>query len=178
MGANIMIQAWHDFFGMLGAAAATLLGLLFVSVSINADVILGESHKHTMDLAEQAFHNYMAVVIVSLAAFYPGISNTSFGASLLCLSVVYAGRLLNRFYKSLRTRMTRKNRIESLRRYLSTLGGFVTFIVGGAQMMLDNQIHAIIALGGLVLIISATVISWELLISVARTKYGAGKKDS
>src|ERR1700728_2652658 len=101
-----MIQAWHDFFGMLGAAAATLLGLLFVSVSINADAILGESHKHAMDLAEQAFHNYLAAVIISLAVFYPGISNSSLGSAILCLSVLYAIRLLVRLYNSLRTPMS------------------------------------------------------------------------
>jgi hypothetical protein len=171
-----MIQAWHDFFGMLGGAAATLLGLLFVSVSINAEVILGESHKHAMDLAEQAFQNYLATLIVSLMVFYPGISNSSLGISTLCLSLLYMLRLLVRLYRLLRMQMAIQRRIELLRRYGATLGGTILFVIGGAQMTIDNQLHVEIALGGLVLLVSATVTSWELLIRVARTKYGKAHK--
>jgi len=38
-----MLQAlseWHDFYLLTGTAAATLLGLLFVAVSLNAEIIL------------------------------------------------------------------------------------------------------------------------------------------
>jgi steroid 5-alpha reductase family enzyme len=173
-----MIQAWHDYFGMLGAAAATLLGLLFVSVSINAEVILGPTHKHSMHLAEQAFHNYIAAVIVSLVAFFPGISNTSLGLTILFLSGLYSVRLLMRFYKAMRAPGAADSRIEAVRRYGSTLGGFVLLAVGGTQMALDNQLQPIIAMGGLVLIVSATAISWELLVRVAQTRFGAGENDS
>jgi steroid 5-alpha reductase family enzyme len=168
-----MAQAWHDYFGMLGAAAATLLGLLFVSVSINAEVILGSAHKHAMHLAEQAFHNYIAAVIVSLVAFLPGISNTSLGLTILCLSGLYAVRLLIRFYKAMRAPRVTDSRFDAVRRYSSTLIGFILLAVGGAQMALDNRVEPIIAMGGLVLIVSATAISWQLLVRVAQTRYGA-----
>lgn len=172
-----MIQAWHDYFGMMGAIAATLLGLLFVSVSINADIILGATHKHSMHLAEQAFHNYIAVVVVSLLTFYPGISNSSLGFSILLLSSLYSIRVLVRFYLSLRTPLAVESRIGAVRRYGSTLAGFLMFAIGGAQMMMDMQIQPVIALGALVLLSSATAISWELLVRVAETRYGANKRE-
>jgi hypothetical protein len=172
-----MAQAWHDYFGMLGAAAATLLGLLFVSVSINAEIILGAAHTHSMHLAEQAFHNYIATVVLSLVVFYPGISNSSLGLTILCLSGLYSARLLIRFYKAMRAPLAADSRIDALRRYGATLGGFVTLAVGGAQMMQNNQLQPVIALGGLVLIVSATAISWQLLVRVAETRYGANKRE-
>jgi len=172
-----MVQAWHDYFGMLGAAAATLLGLLFVSVSINADTILGASHKHSMHLAEQAFHNYVAAMILSLVAFYPGISNRSLGYVILCLSALYSVRLVIRLYKSVRTPLTVESRIGALRRYGATLGGFITLAIGGGEMAMDNQIQPVVALGALSLLITATVISWELLVKVAQTKYEAREKE-
>jgi len=173
-----MTQAWHDYFGMLGAASATLLGLLFVSVSINAETILGSAHKHSMHLAEQAFHNYIATVVLSLVVFYPGISNASLGLTILSLSGLYSVRLLIRFYKAMRAPRAADSRIDAVRRYGATLGGFVALAVGGAQMMRDNQLEPIIAMGGLVLIVSATAISWQLLVRVAQTRYGAGKPES
>jgi hypothetical protein len=172
-----MAQAWHDYFGMLGAAAATLLGLLFVSVSINAEAILGSAHKHSMHLAEQAFHNYIATVVLSLVVFYPGISNASLGLTILSLSGLYSLRLLIRFYHAMRAPGAADSRIDAVRRYGATLAGFVTLAVGGAQMMRDNQLQPIIAMGGLVLIVSATAISWQLLVRVAQTRYGAGDKE-
>jgi hypothetical protein len=54
----------------------------------------------------------------------------------------------------------------------------VLLAVGGTQMALDNQLQPIIAMGGLVLIVSATAISWELLVRVAQTRFGAGENDS
>lgn len=172
-----MIQAWHDYFGMLGAAGATLLGLLFVSVSINADIIIGATHKRTMHLAEQAFQNYVAAVIVSLVAFFPGISNSSLGLTILLLSGLYSIRVVIRFYLAMRTSLAVESRIAMLRRYGATLIGVITLAIGGAQMMLDNQIHTIVALGGLVLLVSATAISWQLLVRVAEERYRAEKRD-
>jgi hypothetical protein len=85
-------------------------------------------------------------------------------------------RLLVRLYRLLRMQMAIQRRIELLRRYGATLGGTILFVIGGAQMTIDNQLHVEIALGGLVLLVSATVTSWELLIRVARTKYGKAHK--
>ena len=163
-----MIQAWHDYFGMLGAAAATLLGLLFVSVSINAEVILGSAHKHAMRLAEQAFHNYIAAVVVSLVAFFPGISNESLGATILLLSTLYSIRLVIRLYLSLRATREGQSRIGAVRRYGSTLIGFTLLAIGGAQMALDNQLHTLVAVGSLMLL----DLRYRHLLGIARARGG------
>ena len=33
------LDLWHDFYVVLGGASATLMGLLFVAISLNADLI-------------------------------------------------------------------------------------------------------------------------------------------
>jgi hypothetical protein len=38
------VEGWHDFYLMIGTAAATLVGLLFVSLSLNVDVITREEN--------------------------------------------------------------------------------------------------------------------------------------
>ena len=35
------MQAWSSYYATIGGAAATLLGLLFVAVSVNASAALG-----------------------------------------------------------------------------------------------------------------------------------------
>ena len=94
------------------------------------------------------------------------------------LSSLYSIRVVVRFYLSLRASLAVESRIGAVRRYGSTLAGFVMLAIGGAQMMTDKQLQPIIALGALVLLSSATAISWELLVRVAETRYGTRKPDS
>ncbi len=89
---GVTMQGWHDFYEMIGGAAATLLGLLFVSVSLNAEIILGPAHRHSKRLAEQAFQNYLCVLLVSLLVAFPGISMLSLGNAMFWATVVWSGR--------------------------------------------------------------------------------------
>ncbi len=41
------VEGWHDFYIVIGTAAATLMGLLFLSRSLNADMIRGKTNKET-----------------------------------------------------------------------------------------------------------------------------------
>ena len=49
------LREWHDYYLLGGTAAATLLGLLFIAVTLNADLILAGRHPHTKHAAEQVF---------------------------------------------------------------------------------------------------------------------------
>jgi hypothetical protein len=53
---------------VISSASAALLRLLFVSISINAPATLGEGQDHSRRLAEQAFQNYLAVLMVAQLA--------------------------------------------------------------------------------------------------------------
>jgi len=46
------LNEWHDFYLLTGTAAATLLGLLFVAVTLNAEVILSGARPHIKKIAE------------------------------------------------------------------------------------------------------------------------------
>jgi hypothetical protein len=63
-----MVHEWHDFYVVAGGAAAALLGLLFVALTPNADLILTGNRTHLKRIAEQAFQNY-AVVLISALLF-------------------------------------------------------------------------------------------------------------
>src|SRR5580698_8282029 len=73
-----IMQAWSTFYATIGAASATLLGLLFVAVSVNAKAALGSGDRLTTAMTEQAFQNYLAVLLVALLALFPGVSATTF----------------------------------------------------------------------------------------------------
>jgi hypothetical protein len=65
------MQTWASFFAATGGASATLLGLLFVAISVNVSATLGPQEPLTRRLAEQAFHNYLIVMLLSFLGLFP-----------------------------------------------------------------------------------------------------------
>ncbi len=168
------MQAWSTFYEMIGGAAATLLGLLFVAVSVNSEKILGVAHAHSRLLAEQAFQNYFAVLTISLIAFMPGISPTSFGYTVIGMTTAWAIWVVVRAFKSIASAARGMLRITMFRRYLLSFAGFATLLYAGWDMAVRKaDDHTNIAVGLLLLLISATLVSWELLVSMAGVKFGA-----
>jgi len=80
-------EHWHEFFILAGTAGATLLGLLFVSVSLKTEVIMRSSERHLRSQAMSAFESLMFTMILSLVALTP-LSNTKLiGVFLLTLGL-------------------------------------------------------------------------------------------
>jgi len=166
------MQAWGQFYEMLGGAAATLLGLLFVAVSMNAEIILGSAHLQSRRLAEQAFQNYLAVLVVGLLVCLPGNGRQSLGYTLLSVSAIWAGWALFRLISTLRAHIIGDTRRNVLRRYLATILGFGMIAYAALDLVASKGDQpTYIAVGSMLLLISATVASWELLTKVAEYKY-------
>jgi hypothetical protein len=168
------MQDWANFYELLGGTAATLLGLLFVSVSLNAETILGPNHLHSRRLAEQAFQNYLCVIMIALMVFFPGSGAVGLGYSVFWTTGIWGIWVLARIWQISTGTVDRMARFRMLRRYAATLLGFVLLLYSGAQMARRAGDYTVeIGIGVLLLLISATIVSWELLIRVAAEKYAS-----
>jgi hypothetical protein len=162
------MQAWSTFYATIGAASATLLGLLFVAVSVNAKAALGSGDRLTSAMTEQAFQNYLAVLLVALLALFPGIPATVFGYLTLFAGVGRAIYVGVRFVQMLRHRGPRRPLIFALRRHASSVIGFGLLIASAAYMAFGrDEEHNMLAASTVVLLFSATTVSWELLRRIA-----------
>jgi hypothetical protein len=162
------MQAWSTYFATIGAASATLLGLLFVAVSVNASAALGAGDRLTRDLTEQAFQNYLAIMLVSLLALFPDLPTRLFGLICLLSVAVRAIWLATRLVRTVRHRGPRQSLILALRRHLAAVVGFGLLLVATTRMALDwGENFNTLAAATLVLLISATSVSWELLRRIA-----------
>jgi hypothetical protein len=165
------MQPWQQFYEMLGGAAATLLGLLFVAVSMNAELILSGAHQHSRRLAEQAFQNYLAVLVVSLFVEMPGTGPQSFGSTLLIISGGWGAWAVWRLRTVILKPFSRDMQQAPARRYLATLAGFGLLVFAAWRMMHGGDYALYVAMGTLLLLVSATIASWELLVKVAEERY-------
>jgi len=163
------MQAWAGFYSVVAGAAATLMGLLFVAVSINAAAILDGARGDSRRLAEQAFQNYLAAMLVSLLSIFPTIDIPQLGFLTLALTALRSAWSLVRFYVSAMKPSDAGSRLQLVRRHLVSLLGFGMLTIAAVRMAFnwgDNR--NLFAIAIMILMFSATTVSWELLLKIAK----------
>ena len=167
------MQPWSSFYEVMAGASATLLGLLFVSVSINAAAILSAQHLASRRLAEQAFQNFLAVLMVSLLALIPTITLQELGFTTLAVSAVWVIWVLVRLYQTFAGPHGAGSRLHSLRRQLGSLFGFAILISAALRMAEgSSDSRGSYAAAAIVLLFTATAVSWRLLLGLAGNDAG------
>jgi hypothetical protein len=158
------MQPWTQFYATIGTAAAALLGLLFVVVSINVSVALGPEESVARPLTEQAFQNYLTVMLVAFLALFPGITTTTFGMVAFITSAASSVWVTVRFYQTLALQIRRRSWVYSLRRHGSSLIGFAILLASAFRMAPSwGTSYNWFAASTLILLFSATEASWGLL---------------
>ena len=66
-----MLQPWHDFYALIGTAAATLVGLTFVAASVGTGVFTQERHVGLRTFLSPTVVAFSAVLATSLLAAAP-----------------------------------------------------------------------------------------------------------
>ena len=83
------MESWATFATVVGAAAAGLTGLLFVAVSIRADVIA--KSVELRNRAAQTLSLFVTVLLTAIVLAIPGQDYGPLGAELITLAVVLGG---------------------------------------------------------------------------------------
>lgn len=76
---NQMLQSWQTFYATIASAAATLAGLLFVSLSINRSLL----DEHARLYARSTFGNLINVLVLALIFLIPHQQAAGLSISLL-----------------------------------------------------------------------------------------------
>ena len=90
-GFRTAIQDWAAFYAALSAIAATLLGLLFVSVSLRLNLFRDATVQDVRDFAALVFGQYLALVLIGLFALIPHPHPATLGLPVLLLGVLGVG---------------------------------------------------------------------------------------
>lgn len=160
-----LVQAWHDFYIVAGTASATLVGLLFVSLSLHLRAVL--ARPEVRGLARSTLANFALVLLVALVLVIPqdeqgaGIEleiAAGVSALIIVLPVVAAIQSGTR---------TIRSRLLFLRFALSFLG-YAGTLLGGILLSNSSFAPAFAALAAatITLLVISLRNSWDLLISV------------
>ena len=96
------VAQWHDFYIMIGTASATLIGLLFVGLTLNIDLIRRAESIDVLHLAALTFNSFFYPLIFAVIFLIPDISPVGLGIPLLAIGGL---GLLNMLFQFRRTRI-------------------------------------------------------------------------
>jgi hypothetical protein len=96
------LRDWHDFYALIGTAAATLVGLMFVVASIGAGVFTSAHQAGTRSFLSPTVVHFSAVLLICLLAVAPAETWLSLGTLLSVASLIgsaYSGWIWRRMTK-------------------------------------------------------------------------------
>ena len=155
---------WHEFFVAAVGSSAALLGLLFVTISINLEQIL--KHRHLPGRAAGTLGTLLSVLVVCSFGLAPGQSNRTLGVEILATGAVVS-------IQAVWVSVGRRSEGDPLRWTLGSLPILLfpplAFVAGGCSLLAGSG-------GGLYWVLAATVLTfvaaslnaWVLLVEILR----------
>jgi hypothetical protein len=98
-----MLEGWHEFYALLGTAAAALVALLFVAATIGAGYLSAERAGPTQTFTSPIIFHYTYVLFLSLVALVPTNTDASLAAIIgisAAVALIYSGFTLMRIMRS------------------------------------------------------------------------------
>jgi hypothetical protein len=162
-----MFDGWHEFYGLLGTAASTLVALLFVAASVGVGLLTTERAAGTRLYISPIILHYASVLFVSLIILIPALGDRMLGATIgLCGAVGLVGSVL------ITVRLFRNSESEFVDRFAYGAWPFVAYagIAGAAVLiMMASQRAPIILAASLLLLLLVNIRNaWDLTITFAR----------
>lgn len=162
------VGEWQLFYATIMGCSATLMGLLFVSVSLNKSVIIHKDNVQLKFYSRQTFGLFLSIIGISLTMIIPRQSPEGVG---IPLAIIGATGL----YTAVRGLMARirmgEKRIALLRYGWPTVA-FTAIIVASLHVLffLDTRSLFLLMAAMIMLLASATRSSWFLLIDLGDSK--------
>ncbi|MGA9531757.1 MAG: hypothetical protein WBR18_03495 [Anaerolineales bacterium] len=163
-----IIARWETLYLLIGTAAATLMGLLFVSISINVEKFKFETPMDLQNLGGLTFNCFFYVLVIAVLFLTPGLGWTAMGTLLLLLGIADLTSAFLQRGRALRARAG-EGSVDLSSRFtfpILCLVGLMIFSVG-------VFLHIEAALYGVLLVVIfllgiASVNAWSFLIRVDR----------
>jgi hypothetical protein len=160
------VRNWHDFYVTAGAAAATLVGLLFVGLTLHIRVVV--THPDVRSLARVTLMDFFIVLLITLSVLTPTSDARETATWLIAIAAVSLGLVLRPVLQGLKSTQTMGLRVLISRFGLSAL---CYFGVGAMGVLFGGQHFENGLLGLRVLVVFLLVVAvrntWDLLVVVA-----------
>jgi hypothetical protein len=154
------MNEWQSAYSTIAEVAATLSGLLFVSLSVRLNLASSEDRRWMLVIAQRSFLDFMAVLAIALLFLVPSVSLDVIAWVVLWLSVTRIGHVIY-------LRMHHGSSVirPHIREYFMPMAATFVLLVAGVAMFLSYAIAPrLIYVAAIALLIGACQNAWRLLI--------------
>jgi hypothetical protein len=159
---------WHDFYLAAGGAAATLVGLLFVALSLHLRTVV--SQPDVRALASVTLTDFICVLLVALLTLVPADRASAIGFELFLIAVLNLPRTIPIARAAFaRERGGVLHPTLLLRRFGLSLAAYLGLAAVGVLFVtgeIDNALGWLVGVT-LALLLTALRNTWDLLVTVA-----------
>jgi hypothetical protein len=171
-----MLADWHEFYGLLGTAAAALLSLLFVVASIGASAMTPQTAGGTRTFMSPVAFHYANVLFLGLVALVPVQTWESFG---LTIGVAAAGSIIYSLVILVRVlRDSRADMVDNLAYGAVPAVCYAAGLVSSILILKESAVGLnVLAGAALALLVVNIRNAWDLMLSMARRSATLQRKD-
>jgi len=164
-----LLKSWESFYLAVATAAATLMGLLFVALSVNLQLLRGPDGMHHRDTAVRTFGDFLITLMLSLALLIPNQEPIGLVTTLFVMGFVRGVNLVRQASKARRPATKHPSAAPVARDYALPVLASVGMIVVAVLILCGH--FALILLVGVVfaMLLTACLNAWSLLLQQART---------
>ena len=164
MSFSDQIAKWTEFYTTVAGLAATLVGLLFVGLSLNPRIMATDEHTGLRVLAAQTFHNFIILLVIALVALIPDESAYDLAITLLIVGLQGLLRVGLDLRRVRRDPDPRWSAVLALVRYVAPAVAYL-ICLGVAVDLRDSDSNALGWLVAVVFLLLMTAASncWDLL---------------
>jgi hypothetical protein len=162
------LKEWHDFYLLVGTVGATLLGLLFVAVSLGVGVLTGQRQEATRTFMSPVVVHLTSVFFLSAIALFPWHRAELLAAIIGTTAVVGAILSSHITIQVVRTNLT--NYLEDYIAYGFLPGlGYLALLASGVSIYLQMEFGLYAFAGGLLLLEIVNIRNaWDLTLTMVQ----------
>ena len=161
-----MLEHWHEFYLLVGTAAATLVALLFVAASIGAGFLTVERLGATRTYMSPVVVHFTGVLFACALGLVPSHTRASFGLLIgagSLVAAVYSGVIFMRVVKS-----SAIDWVDRLAYGLAPVIGYAAALVAAGLFVLGSRRAPDVLAGALILLLIVNIRNaWDLALFMA-----------
>jgi hypothetical protein len=165
------VESWHDFYHVIGDAAAALMGLLFVSLSLNVGVLTRKENADLRLLAAQAFASFLSTIMFALIFLIPDQGPVGLGLPMLGIDLMVLYVSVSRILEARSNRPRHRRRGSIAFRSAVPVICFVAVLVIAVTVLMGKT-------GGFYWFVPVVIVlfwigslnAWDLLLRLGRSK--------
>lgn len=164
------VASWQNFYMLVGAAAATLIGLMFVAVTFGSSLVTAQTSASARAFLDPTFTHFVQVLLTACLVTIPTMGPALLGVLLLVISTLRIGSL-GRIQRHMRAAQRAHNDLELSDWMTGIVIPLLAFLLLGAAGAAFLAGYAVafdaLAIVTVAILLNGLFGAWELMVWMA-----------